>query len=89
MSETFAFQLTTEEITLIRARRADQARIAKACEFRLTALETAARYGRWLHDEGRGTSFSAFVNEFGYESPDCQAMYAAVVALLDSPREDR
>ncbi|WFF79336.1 hypothetical protein [Delftia tsuruhatensis] len=44
-----------------------------------TALHVAARYWQWLEIMGRLTSFSTFVNEFGYEKEDCKQVYEQVV----------
>lgn len=51
--------LTDDEVALIRKRRAEQARLAALQALRLAALDTAARYARWLADQGRGSSFTA------------------------------
>lgn len=44
-----------------------------------TALHVAASYWQWLEIMGRLTSFSTFVNEFGYEEADCKQVYEQVV----------
>ena len=76
--------LTDDEIYLIRSLRAEQAALAALQSRRMKALDTAASYGRWLFENGAGTSFSTFINEFGYQERDGQAMYADVTLLLDA-----
>lgn len=38
-------------------------------------LQVAARYANWLKATDRGTSFSTFVNEFGYQEADASKVY--------------
>lgn len=76
--------LTEDEIELILARRAEKAAIERLQARRMKALETTARYGRWLFENGYGTSFSTFINQFGYQEHDGQEMYADVTLLLDA-----
>ena len=42
-------------------------------------LQVAARYADWLEANGRGTSFSTFVNEFGYQEPDASKVYQNLI----------
>jgi len=42
-------------------------------------LRIVADYSDWLDSKGRLTSFSTFVNEFGYEERDCKSVYEIVV----------
>lgn len=51
-------------------------------------LLVVACYAKWLDTHGRGTSFSTFVNEFGYEEADCSKVYQLLVSpALDLLRE--
>lgn len=42
-------------------------------------LQIVADYADWLDSRDRLTSFSAFVNEFGYQGRDCKSVYEMVV----------
>ena len=42
-------------------------------------LRIVADYSDWLDSKDRLTSFSTFVNEFGYEERDCKSVYEIVV----------
>ena len=42
-------------------------------------LQIVADYADWLDSRDRLTSFSAFVNEFGYQERDCKSVYEMVV----------
>lgn len=42
-------------------------------------LRIVADYSDWLDSKGRLTSFSTFVDEFGYEERDCKSVYEIVV----------
>lgn len=56
-------------------RWADELAAARGRPNQNELLGVAARYAEWLQIRGRGTSFSTFVNEFGYEEPDCSNVY--------------
>lgn len=70
--------LTETEISLIHQSRKSQQAEKDACSLRLDILKLALDYETWLQSEGRGSSFSAFVNEFNYDKGDCKLMYREV-----------
>ncbi|QIL81772.1 hypothetical protein G7047_19015 [Diaphorobacter sp. HDW4A] len=51
----------------------------EAGEIQAKRLRIAGAYWEWLRRYGRLTSFSAFVNEFGYQAEDCKRVYESVV----------
>ena len=51
----------------------------KSVEIQAKRLRIAGAYWKWLNRHDRGTSFSTFVNEFGYEAEDCKLVYESVV----------
>ena len=51
----------------------------EAIEIQAKRLRIAGAYWEWLYRHGRVTSFSTFVNEFGYEAKDCKLVYESVV----------
>ncbi len=56
-------------------RWADELAVARGCPHRSTPLLVAACYAAWLKDNNRGTSFSTFVNEFGYDRSNASQIY--------------
>ncbi|MBE0506704.1 MAG: hypothetical protein IBX50_08285 [Marinospirillum sp.] len=84
--------LTEAEIRLIHQGRESQQAEKDACSFRLNILKLALDYEAWLQSEGRGSSFSAFVNEFNYDKGDCKLMYREVQKVrgeLPQPRDSQ
>ena len=51
----------------------------EASEVQAERLRTAGTYWEWLRQHDRLTSFSAFVNEFGYQADDGKLVYESVV----------
>lgn len=47
-------------------------------EWRRLALRLAYEYETWLQEEGRGSTFSTFVNEFNYDEHDASQVFKAV-----------
>ena len=60
-------------------RWADELAAARERRNQHEPLQVAARYADWLKANGRGTSFSTFVNEFGYEESDCSNVYQNLI----------
>ncbi len=60
-------------------RWADELAVARGCPRQNEPLQVAARYADWLKANGRGTSFSTFVNEFGYQEADATKVYQNLV----------
>lgn len=79
--------LTEEEIALIHKHRKERARIAEANARRLEVLEVAAAYERWLQLHQCGSSYSTFVNEFGYEGRRGDHVFHVVESLCEKARE--
>ena len=73
--------LTGEEFRLIETRRADAVRERHWEEFRLSVVETAAQFFRYLDQAGMAPSFSEFVNRFGYEGEQANLVYERVLLV--------
>lgn len=73
--------LTDEEFQLITKRRADEAAERQKEEFRLSVVEIAAEFSRYLDTVGMGPSFSEFVNGFGYEGEQQKLVYEYVLKV--------
>ena len=58
---------------------ADELAAARGRPTKNALLEVAARYAEWLKAHDRGTSFSTFVNEFGYERSDAAKVYEYLI----------
>lgn len=68
-------------------RWADELAVARGLHHRNSPLLVAACYAEWLEANGRGTSFSTFVNEFGYDEPDAAKLYEVFVLPALNLRE--
>jgi hypothetical protein len=64
------FEVTEHEKKLILQMRRDEANRKTIQRQRLFAMETAAKYEAWLQENNRGSTFSTFVDEFGYQAAD-------------------
>ncbi|WP_182212395.1 hypothetical protein [Stenotrophomonas acidaminiphila] len=60
-------------------RWADELAAARERRNQHEPLQVAARYADWLKANGRGTSFSTFVNEFGYQEADASKVYQNLI----------
>ncbi|WP_220814082.1 hypothetical protein [Pseudomonas paralcaligenes] len=78
------FDLDEEERALIYAHRQQKEQAREQRMLRLRVLELALRYETWLQKQGRGSSFSTFVNEFGYDDPGGKHLYTLVQAVRDA-----
>jgi hypothetical protein len=76
--------LTEEERQMILANRGEKQRRKAELLYRRDLLVTAARYEAWLQDNGRGSSFSTFVSEFGYDKEDASVTYNRVQEILEA-----
>lgn len=83
MTNLIPMQLTEAEQRIILESRAEAEHIANTKEFRTKVLIIASDYLKYLYKEGDGTSFSTFVNSFGYDLKDCSVVYQAVLKILD------
>lgn len=70
--------LTEDERALILRRREKAEAEALALLAKLQVIETAAKYEAWLQSNKRGSSFSTFVNEFGYQEAGADVMFFRV-----------
>lgn len=80
MSNEFG-ELSPREQQMIREHRAKEAKEVQARALRLKVLRYAADYEQWLQDNGRGDSYSTFVNEFGCDDPERQLIHDNVVRV--------
>lgn len=71
-------ELTDDEKALILKNRAAAAQEQARLEFRRKAITTAAEWEAWSEENGLDLTFSAFVNNFGYQNTDGKVMYEAV-----------
>lgn len=76
--------LSPDEVKLLEAHRKRKETQGQSSAHQIHALKVAARYSIWLDKEGRGTSFSTFVDEFGYESSDCKQVYEKVLKIREA-----
>jgi hypothetical protein len=76
--------LSKDELEIIQKRRDEKAKAEFKIKYRIKALETARNYDVWLRENGRGSSYSTFVNEFGYEDDDSSFMYKVVKEILET-----
>lgn len=74
--------LSNEEIKLINEHRASKANKKHLEKAKRRVLQAAFRYGLWLARHGRGSSYSTFKEEFGYEGRDCSEMFRVVEHIL-------
>jgi len=81
--------LTAEEIALVEEYRKEKAKEEERRRRTSHRLQIAKDYIEWLYANGRGTTFSTFVDEFGYgrdgevehyESPG--GLYERVLELI-------
>ena len=79
--ETSMRYMTDEEIKIIHKHREEKAAVAQRLWEKLKILELAMKFEKWLQDNGRGPSFSTFVNEFGYEEKDASSIFKAVMVI--------
>ncbi len=80
MSEQL-FDLDEEERAILYAHRQRKQQERDRLALRLKLLDLAHRYEAWLQANGRGSSFSTFVNEFGCSEPEGNKLYQQVQAI--------
>lgn len=73
-----ALILTPEEKALILNNREKANRASKKAEMKLRVLKIAGNYESWLQANGRGSSFSTFVEEFGFDEPGAAEFFRRV-----------
>lgn len=74
--------LSEEEKSLALKYRAAAAAIDEAELFRVNVIKQAAAWLEYSERTGEGLTFSTFVNSFGYEHKDCQAVYRHLEMVL-------
>jgi len=80
-----AVEVTEEEyaaLTAMREERADRIR-----QQALHLMGVAARYQQWLIENGAGSTYSTFCDDFGYQgqpNEDRPRLYDAVMALINT-----
>lgn len=79
-------RLTPEERRLIEEKRAKDAAAKAASVFQRNAIATAHAFSKWSARSGDSLTFSTFINSFGYQKDDGNAMYDAVGRILDAAR---
>ena len=82
-------QLTPEEEAIILKLREDEEDRRRRKERVVHTLKVAYEFAAWMKREGRGPSFSAFVNEFGYqpqEGEHLSGFYETVTAIIDAAK---
>lgn len=62
----YQYELTDEEKRMVDKMRADKEAELKHRVYRLELLKVAYEYEKWLQENGAGTSYSTFWNDFGY-----------------------
>ncbi len=75
-------RVSTKEEEMILNERARLEKISFARGYRAKVLKVAHGYRGWLDKHGRGSSFSTFVNEFGYQGRDSTQVFHAVQRLF-------
>lgn len=80
--QSFNEILSNEEISLILKHREQKRKSDDLLLIKHTAVKTLCNYYEWLRAEGRESSFSAFVNEFGYSGENPRHVYLAVHAAI-------
>lgn len=78
----FSLELTELELEMIRRHRAAQAVDAARRTARRVTLDVASRYEAWLQSNDRGSSYTTFVDEFGYDEKDAGEMFRKVETVI-------
>lgn len=74
--------VSPSEARMINERRALKARERHHAKLKRRALQIALRYQCWLSRNRQGSSYSTFVNTFGYQRGDCRDMFRAVEQII-------
>lgn len=70
--------LTPEEISVVLEHRERQKNQAQKRKNRLTLIGIAKNYEEWLQDNNRGSSFSTFTDEFGFDGSKATDVFRLV-----------
>lgn len=82
------YELSDDEISLIRGHRAEKTQREAVRAFQRKAIATAHAFDDWSEASGEGLTFSTFINTFGYQDADGRRMYEAVKRILDAALAD-
>ena len=75
-------KISPEEARIINERRALKAREKHHEKLKRRALQVALRYQCWLSRKRQGSSYSTFLNSFGYQRSDCSDMFRVVEQII-------
>lgn len=81
-------ELSQEEVDTIERIRAEREAAAKKRAETLHILRTAYEYEKWLQENGAGSSYSTFRDDFGYSGEYGEWMYNVISSLRDRAREE-
>ena len=70
--------LSEEEARWIEERRAEREAAEKRQAEKLQILKTAYQYEQWLQENGAGSTYSTFCDDFGYGGEHREFMFKAV-----------
>lgn len=76
--------LSEDEKALVLKYRAAAAAIDQMEQFRRNVIQQAAAWLEYSERTGEELTFSSFVNGFGYEARDCQAVYRHLEMVLQA-----
>lgn len=76
-------ELTDDELNLVlkhrENRKAEQGREQR----KNLVIAMVYRYNEWLRDNGAGSSYSTFCDEFGFNGENRQSMYNAIIKIME------
>ncbi len=75
--------VTDTEFAKIKIERQKKRNERRARLHYIKLLRIAADYSYWLHRKSRGSSFSTFTDEFGYNGKDAVRNYELVLRILE------
>ncbi len=82
-------ELSPHETDLVLQYRREQVEAAKVKQRALALLKAAFEYEKWLQENDRGTSYTTFLDEFGFKGDHTSSTYNQVIYLIYAAREGR
>lgn len=79
--------LTPEERQLVLDRRAMIDEKNRRAAMRLEIIKTAYEFEKWLQENGAGSTYSTFCDDFGYTGDNRQDIYPYVSDILNLVRD--
>ena len=76
--------ISDKELTKIKLEREKRKQERREHLHYVKILRVASEYSFWLHRKSRGSSYSTFVNEFGYQEKDSSKTFDLVTKILES-----